>query len=79
MAAVFTLYMVLAVEYYEEPKLIAEFGKSYIEYKKNVPKYIPFYKIIFRVWFILETVCISNKFLMQFLIFVYIIHNGFTV
>ena len=47
MAAVFVSYIVFAVEYYEEPKLIAEFGKSYVEYKKKVPKYIPFSKAIF--------------------------------
>lgn len=44
-----TLYLLPGI-YLEEQKLILEFGKSYIEYKKTIPMLIPKFGIISELW-----------------------------
>ena len=41
MAGTWTAYMVLAVYHFEEPDLESHFGKKYVEYRKNVPAFVP--------------------------------------
>jgi len=41
LATVFTMYIVLAVKYSEEPALIRELGPQYKIYMRNTPCYIP--------------------------------------
>lgn len=37
----YTAYILIAVQLYEEPDLIKQIGPEYIEYMKTTPAYIP--------------------------------------
>ncbi len=41
MTSVYTLYVILAVKYSEEPALVREMGKAYTDYMDRTPPYIP--------------------------------------
>ena len=36
-----TMYVVVAVVFFEEPALVEEFGEDYKQYMKEVPRFIP--------------------------------------
>ncbi|XP_064385221.1 methanethiol S-methyltransferase 2-like [Halichondria panicea] len=41
LTSVYTLYVILAVKYSEEPALVREMGKAYTDYMDRTPPYIP--------------------------------------
>ena len=41
LAGALTIYIVFSVIFFEEPKLIAEYGNSYKKYIDTVPRFIP--------------------------------------
>ena len=41
LTSVYTLYVILAVKYSEEPALVREMGKAYTDYMDRTPPFIP--------------------------------------
>jgi len=39
--AIFLAFQVIAIQFWEEPHLVKRYGNEYVDYRRNVPRWIP--------------------------------------
>jgi protein-S-isoprenylcysteine O-methyltransferase Ste14 len=39
--AIFLTFQLIAIRFWEEPHLVKRFGSEYVDYRRNVPRWIP--------------------------------------